>query len=371
MKSALLVLEDGTFFPGRAFGRDGEAIGEVAFNTAVFGFQEIVTDPASAGRLVAFAANTVGAAGTNALDMESEKAQARGVIVRTLSRVASNFRSTQPFDAFCEEQGVVGIADVDTRALTIHLRETGAQMGAIVAGASAADVEAIVARIRAATPYDQERLAATVGVQEVQGVGLQETEDSFQPLRVIRSSELDVADGNEVVVVDLGASTSLLRQIADAGFQVTLVPASTSSADILARKPTSVLVSPGPGSPAVLSDVVETVRGLLSRVTVVGVGLGCQVVALAVGGEAYRIPSPNLGTNIPVRRTRDSICGVVEHRHTWGIRFPNPVEALEVSYTNVTTGAAEGFDLAPQSAYGIQHIPTDAKLLEVLSSALA
>lgn len=367
MKSALLVLEDGTFFPGRAFGRDGEAIGEVAFNTALFGFQELLTDPTSAGRLLLLTANTVGAAGTNPLDMESDRAQATGLIVRNLSRLASNYRSTASFDAFCATQGVVGIADLDTRALTIHLREKGPQMGAVVSAASVEDVPAIVARVRQATPATQVDFRAKVGVQSPTRITLEETGDSYQPQRVVRDS--GVTDGG-VVVVDLGASESLLKQVANAGFDVTLVPGTSSADAILARKPQAVLVSSGPGNPEVLRDLSNTLRDLVGKVTLVGTGLGCQVLAQSVGGETYKIASPNLGVNIPVRRERDQLCGNVAHHHLYGIRFPKAVEGLRVSYTNVTTGAAEGFDIAAKSVYGVQHIPTDAKLTEALSSVI-
>lgn len=370
MKTALLVLEDGKFFPGRAFGRDGETIGEVVFNTALFGFQETLTDPTSAGRLVAFTANVVGAAGVNDRDMESASASARGVIVRSLSRVASNFRSRATLDEFCAEQGVVGITDVDSRALTAHIRDEGPKMGIIAHGASVDDVDALVARVKAAKRHESEDFS-DIGVQKISTATLRETQDNFQPYVVEIQEGVPAAGENEVVVIDLGATNTLLKQVAQAGYQVTLVPASTGAEAILARKPKSVLVSSGPGNPNLRGDVVQTVQALLGKVTVVGVGLGCQIAALALGGEAPRVASPNLGANIPVRRERDQLCGVVAHNHTWSVRFPEAPAGLEVSYSNVTTGAVEGFDLASKSVYGVQHIPTDAKLTEALSSSIA
>lgn len=370
MKSALLVLEDGKFFPGRAFGRDGEAIGEVVFNTALFGFQELLTDPSSAGRLLTLTANVVGAAGVNELDMESDRAHAKGLIVRNLSRTASNYRSTSTLEAFCDAQGVVGISGVDTRALTAHIRDNGPKLGIVVHGATESDVDAIVARLKGEARPEQVDFTSSVGVTEAKSVTIKETGDNYQPQQVVLGS-LQAPQENEVVVLDLGASNSLIKLVADAGFQVTLVPSTTSASEILARKPVSVLVSSGPGNPEVRKQAIETVRQLVGKVGVVGVGLGCQVAALAVGGEAYAIQSPNLGANIPVRRMRDQICGVVSHNHTYGVRFPQAVEGLEVSYTNVTTGAVEGFDIASKSVFGVQHIPTDAKLTEALSSAVA
>lgn len=366
MMSALLVLEDGAFFTGRAFGTQGEAVGEVSFNTSMSGYQELLTDPSSRGRLIALTSNNVGNYGVNDLDGESDVAHARGLIVRNVSRIASNFRSTDTLDGYMAKNGVVGITDVDTRALTIHIREHGAQMAMIVHGATPADRDAILERLRAQPRHEDIDYIHDVSVSAPTRAILEDTGDKYHAIRVVRAAESTAwsdsqSNLRDVVVLDLGVRNSLLEMLHGAGFRATLVPYNTSPEALLARGAAGVFVSNGPGNPELRSAVVDTLRGIVGQTPVFGVGLGFQLLSLALGGESFKLRVGHNGQNIPVRSEVTQRVEITTQRHGFGVRFPAPVEGLELTHKNLNDQSVEGFRFESKRAMGVQHQPEAGK----------
>lgn len=362
MKPALLVLEDGTFFPGRAFGHDGEAIGEIACNTGMSGYQELLTDPSSRGRMLALTSNHIGNYGINDLDHESSAAHARALIVRNVSRIPSNYRASGSLQDFMTAQGVVGLTEVDTRALMIHVRDHGAQMAIIVPGAVEADVESIVARLREAPRHEDTSYQSDVSVTAPQRVFFKETGDAYHARVVELADEstpwpADLADRPEIVVLDLGVRYSVLEMLDAAGFKATLVPFSTSAADILARSPKGVVLSNGPGNPEYMVDTIETVRNLVGKVPVFGVALGFQLLGIALGGEGYKLRMGHNGQNIPVRAAATERIEITTQSHSFGVRFPAPIDGLELTHQNLNDQSVEGLRYAASRAMGVQHQP--------------
>lgn len=362
MKPALLVLEDGTFFPGQAFGHDGQAIGELACNTGMSGYQELLTDPSSRGRMLALTTNNVGNYGVNDLDHESTGVHARGLIARNVSRIASNHRSTGTLADYMVEHGVVGITEVDTRAVMIHLREHGAQMASIVPGATEADVPSLVEALRKAPKHEDVSFQAAVSVRAPMRVTFRDTGDSYHPRVVELVAEstawpAELAARPELVVLDLGVRFSLLEMLDAAGFKVTLVPHDTTAEAILARKPSGVLLSNGPGNPEFMVDTIATVRALLSQVPLFGVALGFQLLGIALGGECYKLRMGHNGQNIPVRSNATQRVEITTQSHSFGVRFPAPIDGLELTHENLNDQSVEGLRFAASKAMGVQHQP--------------
>lgn len=362
MKPALLVLEDGTFFPGRVFGHEAEVIGEVACNTGMSGYHELLTDPSSAGRMIALTMNHVGNYGVVEMDRESDRVHARALIIRNSSRVASNYRSTQTLPDFLETHGVVGMTDVDTRALMIHVREHGAQMAMIAPGATVDQVEALAERLRGAERHENTSYQTEVSVEAPKRVFFHDTGDSYHPSVVeLVDESIDwpesLASRPELVVVDLGVRYSVLEMLDAAGFRLTLLPFQTSADEILARQPKGVVLSNGPGNPEYMIDTVETVRALIGKVPLFGVALGYQVLGIALGGEGYKLRMGHNGQNIPVRRSDTGRVEITTQSHSFGVRFPAPIEGLELSHHNLNDQSIEGIRYPSAKAMGVQHQP--------------
>lgn len=366
MKPALLVLEDGTFFSGLAFGHNEEAIGELACDTSMANYHELLTDPTSNGRLIALTTNHVGNHGVCHIDQESHRVHAEGLIVRNLSRIASNYRSDQTLEEFVREQQLTGITEVDTRGLMIHLREHGTQMTAIVPGAQEEDVDAIVEKLRKTTRYEAQALVDDVSTSEAQRIFLNETDDAYHPHIVTPQPVTDAwpvaqKDHQDIVVVDLGVRNSLLEGLSVAGMRITLVPHRSSAEEILAHKPNGVILSNGPGNPEMLADTLDVVRELLGKLPLFGVGLGAQLLTIALGGETYKQHVGDHGQNIPVRNTYSGRTDITTHRHAFGIRFPAPSDDLEITHTNLNDQSVQGFYDRAQKVRGVLHHPERAR----------
>lgn len=362
MKPALLVLEDGTFFPGIAFGHNGEAIGELACDTGMSNYHELLTDPTSGGRLLVLTSNHVGNHGVCDIDQESLAVHAPGLIVRNLSRMASNYRSDHTLGDYAQANDVVGITEVDTRALMIHLREHGAQMGAIVHGASEEDVDDIVQKLRSSTRYEAQNFVQNVSVKEPKRVFFTAHDDAYHR-RVVDLNDVstpwpeDLNNHKDIVVLDLGVRFLLLEGLDAAGMRTTLVPHSSSVEEILATNPQGVVLSNGPGNPDMLADVQQVVRELVGKVPLFGVGLGAQLLAVALGGETHKLHNGEYAQNIPVRNAYDQRTDITTHRHAFGIRFPAKDEGLEITHINLNDQSVQGFHNASLKARGVQHHP--------------
>jgi carbamoyl-phosphate synthase small subunit len=296
---AFLVLADGTFFEGEPYGARGITTGEAVFTTAMTGYQEVLTDPSYTGQLVVMTAPEIGNVGVNAADAESVdgKPHVSGFILRDASPLSSNWRSEQTLDAYLAQHGIVAISGIDTRKLTRHLRDHGSQNGAI----GTASVEEL--RDRAKKAPDMAGLDLVKQVTPKQSYSFTEGRGEWrvgdgragQTARAARKREYNV------VAIDYGVKKNILRCLVDAGCKVTVVPASTSAADILALSPDGVFLSNGPGDPAAVGYAVENLRGILGKKPVFGICLGHQLLALALGGKTYKLKFGHRGANQPVK----------------------------------------------------------------------
>jgi carbamoyl-phosphate synthase small subunit len=333
IREALLVLSDGTTFEGEAIGADppdGVATGEVVFNTVLAGYQEVITDPSYAGQIITFTYPHIGNYGVTPDDDESAHPFCRGVVIRDLARRRSNWRSTDDLDTFLRRHGVPGIAGVDTRRLTRHIREAGALPGAF----GTAD-EVVLKQAALAEPgTDGQNLAAAVSCTEPYTVG----------------------DGpRRVVAYDLGIKTTILRHLSGLA-TVEVVPASTPADEVLAREPDGVFLSNGPGDPAAVTDTIGAIHDLLGKVPVFGICLGHQLLASALGGSTHKLPFGHHGGNHPVRHLADGSIEITSQNHNYAVT-EGSVAGAEVTHVNLNDGVIEGIRCLDVPAFSVQYHP--------------
>ncbi|MCP9455494.1 MAG: glutamine-hydrolyzing carbamoyl-phosphate synthase small subunit [Nitrospira sp.] len=333
MKKALLALADGTCFEGRALGREGEAVGEVVFNTAMTGYQEVLTDPSYKGQIVAMTCPHIGNYGTTPDDGESRKVWAEGFVVTEASRLASNWRSKQTIHEYLMEAGVVAIEGIDTRALTRHLREQGAQQGVITHGGL--DRVGAVTKAREAPSIVGRDLAGMVTCERPyeweKGSG-RWAPDGMQPPRLR-------PDGYpwHVVAYDFGIKQNILRRLADVGCRITVVPATTRAEEIEDRKPDGVFLSNGPGDPEGVPYAVKEVKKLIGRYPVFGICLGHQILGLAFGLKAYKLKFGHHGANHPVINLRTRKVEITSQNHNFAVAISTPLREVPDDPPIVTT----------------------------------
>jgi carbamoyl-phosphate synthase small subunit len=330
---ALLVLADGTTFEGESIGAappGGVATGEVVFNTVLSGYQEVLTDPSYAGQVVAFTYPHIGNYGVNAADAESRRPACRGVIVRDLTRRPSNWRSAEDLDAYLRRHSVPGIAGIDTRRLTRHLRDVGAMPGAFGTAGERALKEAALAE------------------PGTEGVDLVATVTTTVPYVA--------GDGVfRVVAYDFGIKASILRLLGEMA-TVEVVPASTPAADVLALRPDGVFLSNGPGDPSAVTYAIDAVGGLVGKVPVFGICLGHQLLGTALGGSTYKLRFGHHGGNHPVRRIADGRIEITSQNHNYAL-VEGSVPSADVSHRNLNDGVVEGITCRDVPAFGVQYHP--------------
>jgi len=366
-RTATLALEDGEVFHGSAFGADADGFGEVCFNTSMTGYQEILTDPSYAGQMVCMTYPHIGNTGVNPLDMESRRVWAGGLIVRERPTQPSSFRSRGSLDAFLRAQGVPGIAGVDTRRLTKHLRDHGAKRGVLLRGTvSAAEGRA---RAKASPAYE--------GVDWVARVSTPSAYAWSEPLRSgipgIPPPELDLVDRGlkgrgvpagrrrrwRVVAIDCGIKLNILRNLVSRGCAVTVVPASAGAADILALRPDGVFLSNGPGDPNAVATVAQTVRGLLaSGVPLFGICLGHQMLTLAFGGRMGKLKFGHRGGNQPVGDRSTRRVEITSQNHGYAtVRGTLPAATVLVSHKGLNDQVIEGLSHRSLPVFSVQYHP--------------
>ncbi len=333
------MLADGTTFEGEAIGAEapgGVATGEVVFNTVLSGYQEVLTDPSYAGQVIAFTYPHIGNYGVSAEDAESGRAYCRGVIVRDLTERPSNWRSSLDLDSWLKASGVPGITGVDTRRLTRHIREAGAMAGAF----GTADEVTLKEAALNEPGTDGVDLAAEVTTAEAYSVGANGSGD--RPLTV--------------VAYDFGIKASILRMLSGLA-TVEVVPASTTAASVLLRRPDGVFLSNGPGDPAAVTYAIDAIRDLLETgVPVFGICLGHQLMASALGGSTFKLPFGHHGGNHPVKRLRDGAVEITSQNHSYAVT-PGSVATADVTHVNLNDGVIEGLGCRDVRAFSVQYHP--------------
>ncbi len=355
---AHLVLADGTVFPGRPFGARTVATGEAVFTTGMTGYQEVVTDPSYFGQIVTMTAPEIGNVGVNGDDSEAMDGRPRiaGLVVRSLSPVASNWRSEETLDAYLSRHGIACISEVDTRKLTRHLRDHGAQNAAIGTG----DVDVILRAARGAPSMTGLDLVTHVTPPEPYAWA--EGRGAWAPA-ILSTGPKPVAPRplrHHVVAIDYGTKKNILRCLVDAGCRVTVVPARLSAEAILELKPDGVFLSNGPGDPAAVGYAVETVRALLGKKPIFGICLGHQLLAQALGGKTYKLKFGHRGVNQPVKDLATGRVEITTQNHGFCVDLTTLPATVVSTHVHLNDGTSEGLRNDALRAFSVQYHPEAA-----------
>jgi carbamoyl-phosphate synthase small subunit len=367
--TAILALEDGRCFHGEAFGASAAALGEMVFNTSMTGYQEVLTDPSYRGQIVAMTCPQIGNYGVNALDAESDGPHVRGFVIEELSDIASNWRSEASLNDYFLRWNIPGIQGIDTRALTKHLRERGAMRACITTAGS--DEEAIalarsgagmvgmdfVREVTAPRTYQwdpedkQSRVWTIVKGEGGPGVEVDPNGEVFRKLPPV---------AHRIVAYDFGLKHNILRRLRQEGFGVTVVPATTPAAEVLAMKPDGVFLGNGPGDPGALEYAHETVRGLIGRAPLFGICLGHQVLGYAFGGKTYKLKFGHHGGNQPVKDLRTGKVAITAQNHGFAVDPDSLPSNVEVTHINLNDGTVEGMRHREAPVFSVQYHPEAA-----------
>jgi carbamoyl-phosphate synthase small subunit len=338
---ATLVLEDGICFHGSGFGRIGETTGEVVFNTALCGYQEVLTDPSYRGQIVVMTYPHIGNYGVNREDVESSRPQVAGFVVREVSTHPSSWRASGELHRYLDEAGVVGICDIDTRALTRHIRTFGAKRGII--STAEHDPAALVERARASRSMIGLDLASEVTCPE--------------PYAFLEPGS--VSGRYRVAAYDFGMKRNILRMLALSGCDVTVVPATTTAEDVLALDPDGIFLSNGPGDPEPCTYAIRAVRDLIGRRPIFGICLGHQILGLASGGKTFKLKFGHRGANHPVRNILTGRVEITSQNHGFAVD-PDLFErsaSYELTHINLNDGTVEGFRHRHLPIFSVQYHP--------------
>jgi carbamoyl-phosphate synthase small subunit len=349
--TARLALEDGSLWRGRAFGAPGTQVGEVVFNTSLTGYQEILTDPSYAGQIVVMTAPQIGNTGVNPQDYESRRAFLRGFVIRELSPVVSSWRATSSLGDWMVGQDITGVSEIDTRALTRRLREKGSLKGVLSSEGNKTDAE-LVEQARAWAGLD--------GVDLVQEVTCPEPYRWTEPLDPQWAPVTQVEKPFNVVAYDFGIKYNILRRLTAHGCLVTIVPALTPAAEVMAMKPDGIVLSPGPGDPAAVTYAVDATKELLGQAPILGICLGHQILGIAYGGKTYRLKFGHHGGNQPVKHTPTDTTQISSHNHNFAVDPASLSGEVEVTHVNLNDGCCEGMRHKRLPAISIQYHPEAA-----------
>ena len=359
---AILALEDGRIFEGESFGAVGTRVGEVCFNTSMTGYQEVLTDPSYRGQIVAMTYPLIGNYGTNALDQESREPHVRGFVIEELSEIPSNWRSESSLDEYLRLWKIPGAQGIDTRALTRHLRERGA-MKACLTSEALSEKEAVAQAING---------EGVIGMDYVREVS---TPAPYEWDAADRLSETwSVASGNadevireklppvryRVVAYDYGIKENILRRLRQNGFAVTVVPATATAGEVLARNPDGIFLSNGPGDPSVLQYAHESLRGLMGKKPIFGICLGHQVLGYAVGGKTFKLKFGHRGGNQPVKDLRTGKVAITSQNHGFAVDADSLPPEMEVTHINLNDGTVEGMRHRELPVFSVQYHPEAA-----------
>jgi len=336
-----VALEDGRVFEGEAFGAPGKRAGEVVFNTGMTGYQEILTDPSYKGQIVTMTYPLIGNYGTNAGDQESAHPQVEGLVVREFCPYPSNWTSEGSLQDYLQRHGIPAVSEVDTRALTRHIRSVGAMRAVIAAGEH--DPDELVAEAKASP--------GLIGRDLVRDVTC---------ARVYRfaGDDADASEAPHVVTYDFGAKLNIMRCLRQAGFRVTVVPAATPAADALALGPDGIMLSNGPGDPAAVTYAVDIIRNLLGQRPIFGICLGHQLLGLALGGRTFKLKFGHRGSNHPVKNLATGRIDITCQNHGFCVDMDSmPRGELELTHVNLNDGTLEGFRHKELPIMAVQYHP--------------
>ena len=360
---AILALADGTFYLGNSIGATGSTVGEVVFNTSMTGYQEILTDPSYCQQIVTLTYPHIGSYGVNAQDVESDRVQAAGLIIKDLPLLASNFRSTQSLDAYLREQGTVAIANLDTRQLTRQLRTQGAQNGCILALADGevvtqAVIDRAVALARSAPNMAGTDLAKVVSAK----VGYEWTQTEWQLFNPALSGGPGYGEQTaprfHVVAYDFGVKKNILRMLAQRGCKVTVVPAQTPAAEVLKQQPDGIFLSNGPGDPQPCDYAIAAAAELIdSGIPTFGICLGHQIMALASGAKTFKMKFGHHGANHPVKDLDSGRVSITSQNHGFAVDEKNLPANLRATHVSLFDGTLQGLERTDQPAFCFQGHP--------------
>jgi carbamoyl-phosphate synthase small subunit len=346
---AVLLLEDGTWFEGQAFGASGQRCGEVVFNTSMSGYQEILTDPSYHEQIVTMTYPLIGNYGTNPEDWESRQIFVAGFVVKENCACPSNWRSGATLDEYLRKSGVVGIAGIDTRKLVRHIRIQGAMRGII-----------------SSTKTDRERLAeklqeypGLIGRDIVQDVTVDKPYPWKEGVVNVLAPDRTVPPAKyKIVAFDFGIKQNILRLLVSHGCEVTVVPAQTTAKEVLARKPDGVFLSNGPGDPAAVTYAVETVQTLLGKVPLFGICLGHQILGLALGGRTYKLKFGHRGANHPVKNLDTGKIEITSQNHGFCVDLDSLADKdVDLTHMNLNDNTLEGLRCEKLKAFSVQYHP--------------
>jgi carbamoyl-phosphate synthase small subunit len=347
---AILALADGRIFEGKSFGATGEATGEVVFNTAMTGYQEVLSDPSYKGQMVTMTYPQIGNTGINPEDVESSRLYLSGFIVKEYLDCYSNWRAVMSLDSYLKENGVVGIQGIDTRALTRHLRDKGAQNGII----STIDfnTESLLAKVRA--------VPSMAGLDLATGVTCDKPYEWTEGLWELGKGYSRKVEGKQrykVLAYDFGIKFNILRCLVSAGCDVTVVPSTFPAEEALAMNPDGIFLSNGPGDPEPMTDVIENIKKFIGKIPIFGICLGHQLLGLALGGQTIKLKFGNHGSNLPVMDLATRKVEITAQNHGFSVDIVSLSHCSELAHENLNDQTVEGMRHKNLPIFSVQHHP--------------
>ena len=353
---AILALEDGTIFEGNSIGATGTVTGEACFNTAVMGYQEIVTAPAYCGQILAMTYSLIGNYGIVEEDSESPAPQAAAIVIGELSNLHSSWRADSPMGEWLKKHNTPGIEGVDTRRLARHIRINGSMRACVTTELSAEDA---VARAKASASLDGAALANTVSTKTTYA-----WQGESRPWKLPNKTAGDMSNYGtlapatcKVVALDLGVKASTLRALRQDGCEVTVMPATSTAAEILAQNPAGLFLSSGPGDPAAHAEIISTIKELLGKLPIFGLGLGLQILGIALGGCTDRLKFGHRGANQPVKDMTTGKVEITAPNHNFVLQAASLPAGVEISHINLNDDSVAGILCRNKAAAGLEYTP--------------